>query len=173
MRRSLLVPPPPALQLGSIGRPPSLHQDPGAERRHGDGGRGAARSRTLSAADETAASLLLYPSSSLNPVYDDQALDADPGGAPMVDVQLSEPAPQHAPMGRAPTGQRKSADTVPLYHSSPYSYNLETGLLEKGGSSGPGGRAARTYIEDRSTGERDAHQGLECCAAARQPAAMR
>ena len=163
MRRSLLVPPPPALQLGSVGTPPSLRQEPRAERPHGEGAR-AARSRTLSAADETAASLLLYPSSSINPVYDDQALDADPSGAPMVDVQLSEPA-QHAPMGRAPTGQRKTAadaaDTALMYNSSPYNYNLETGLLEKGGGAGRGGKAARMYIEDRSTGACGSCKGLD------------
>jgi hypothetical protein len=42
----------------------------------------------------------------------------------------------------------------PQYHSSPYSYNLETGLLEQQGSRvGERSKLAKVFIEDRSTGE--------------------
>lgn len=119
------------------------------------------RTRSTSAVEEVATMLLSYPSTSINPVYDDLPLTSYPPQAAaipsnthegtLVEVQLTQTAApeQHVPMGLS----QPQVEGGPQYHSSPYSYNLETGLLERQGSRvAERSKLAKVFIEDRSTG---------------------
>ncbi len=161
MRRTLLTAPPPTLQPSGSSRTTSVQeQGAGTDAPRGSFRASRTRTRSVSAVEEATTTLLSYPSTSTNPVYDDLPLssylpaDIMPSTThegTLVEVQLAQTAApaQHMAMGLS----QHQAEVGPQYHSSPYSYNLETGLLERQGSRvGERSKLAKQFVEDRSTG---------------------